>query len=178
MKSLLIHRQTLACILIGILAADCQAFQECRENFAVPSTPIEDFEFDDSRGIVIHRVTGLIWMRCSLGQTWDGQGSCKDFPKSYSWQDALKAAESFVFAGYSDWRLPNKNELTSILETQCVSPSINLKVFPNTPITYYWTSSNFVNNNQYAWSVHFNNSFVTNEYKSGALQVRLVRGGL
>lgn len=154
---------------------DAQAAQSCKQNIIIPSTPASDFVLD-ARGTVTHLKTGLMWMRCSLGQTWDGT-SCNGFPSNYSWQGALQEADKFNFSGYSDWRLPNKNELVSIVEVSCVDPTINSALFPNTPIAYYWTSTPFAAILDHAWSVHFNNGYVTNELKRGKLHIRLVRGG-
>ncbi len=115
-------------------------------------------------------------MRCSLGQTWDGK-TCVGLANNYTWQQALQLQHDFSFAGYNDWRVPNKNELASILENNCERPAINLEVFPSTPSAYYWSSTPFAALTNLAWSVHFNNSFVYYELKSGQVHVRLVRGG-
>ena len=75
--------------------------------------------------------TGLIWMRCSLGQMWDG-AACSGTANTYTWQAALQAAFEINsgasnddgdglagFANETDWRLPNRNELESIVERRC-----------------------------------------------------------
>ncbi len=91
-------------------------------------------------GTVTDNTTGLMWMRCSLGQVWDGK-TCGGKAATFTWADALKAAAGHEFAGYTDWRLPNKNELESIVEGRCFTPTINSSVFPATPSTYFWSSS-------------------------------------
>ena len=45
--------------------------------------------------------TGLMWQ--------------KTFVTGYFWRAALEYCENLIFAGYSDWRLPNKNELASLI---------------------------------------------------------------
>ena len=42
--------------------------------------------------------------------------------------------------GRNDWRVPNRNELASIVESRCHSPAINGEVFPATPLEWFWTS--------------------------------------
>lgn len=60
--------------------------------------------------------TGLIWMRCSIGQTWTG-GTCSGTPITLNWQDANDYFELFNqdgFAGHKNWRLPKIEELAKI----------------------------------------------------------------
>lgn len=62
--------------------------------------------------------TGLIWMRCSLGQQWDGV-SCKGEALALSWHDAKDYIASYVndrlpAGANSQWRLPTVKELSSI----------------------------------------------------------------
>ena len=61
--------------------------------------------------------TNLVWMRCSLGQVWDGN-TCTGEAKEYTWQEALDAAKELNkndgFGGYSDWVVPHIEDLSSI----------------------------------------------------------------
>jgi len=146
------------------------------ENAAVvPTTPTEDFTLVGN-GTVIHKATGLMWMQCSVGQTWTSDG-CSGAANGYLWQGAMQLAEGASFAGYNDWRLPNKNELASIVEDRCSSPAINLTIFPGTEPSWYWSSSPYTDKSDFAWSVFFSNGEVSGDYKYGAGRVRLVRSG-
>ena len=127
-----------------------------------------------SDGTATQKTTGLMWVRCSVGQQWDGS-VCKGDAKPFTWSEALKLANLEKFAGYDDWRLPNKNQLESIVEGRCVSPSVNIKVFPSTQSAFYWTSSPYAGLGTGAWSVDFGYGVVTATDKSGKLNIRLVR---
>ncbi|TWI63139.1 uncharacterized protein DUF1566 [Desulfobotulus alkaliphilus] len=73
---------------------------------------------DKGDGTVTDRVTGLQWMRCALGQTWD-RSRCNGTPVDYGWEEAMEAARKCRFAGKNDWRLPDIHELQSLAETLC-----------------------------------------------------------
>ncbi|NMR24406.1 DUF1566 domain-containing protein [Pseudoalteromonas sp. NEC-BIFX-2020_015] len=143
------------------------------ENTAIPySTPSSDFTLHDN-GTVTHNTTGLMWMRCSIGQTWEDE-SCTGDASGFTWQQAL-AQNGTAYAGYSDWRVPNKNELASILEQRCYNPSINEAIFPDTPANHFWSSSPYADYSNYALGVNVGIGFVYYYYKGNDFHVRLVR---
>ncbi len=74
-----------------------------------PSTPNTDFT-DNKDGTVIHKRTGLVWQRCAVGQTWTRAG-CSGTAAVYRYDQAIALTSNF--AGHSDWRVPNANELAS-----------------------------------------------------------------
>lgn len=181
--------------LITLLAASlfltsiAQA-QTCNSSIP-PSTPASQFT-DNADGTVTDNKTELMWMRCSLGQTWGG-GTCSGSAGTFNWQTALNAATSHSFAGHSDWRLPNVRELASIIEISCFSPSINTFIFPLTPNGWYWSATPHkgfgLGFDVAAWLVKFGNrtdiagdsnvriTFTHVKDESGS-HVRLVRSGL
>ena len=61
--------------------------------------------------------TNLVWMRCSLGQAWNGK-TCTGEAKTFTWQEALDAAKIFNnqggFGGYSDWIVPHIEDLSTL----------------------------------------------------------------
>jgi RimJ/RimL family protein N-acetyltransferase len=106
---------------------------------------------------VLDTKTGLVWQRCSLGQSWDGT-SCVGHPFSYSWQSAFQAARDQK----GGWRLPNVKELHSLIEVACNDPSINETIFPASfsPIHEYWdweywTATPSANKKSRAWAISF-----------------------
>jgi len=137
------------------------------------STPEDNFVINDD-GTVTGKYTGLMWMRCSLGQTWDGK-TCQGTAGIYSWISSLTVSSGDEFAGYKNWRLPNKNELESIVEVRCSSPAINTRLFPATPAAFFWTSSPYAGVLGGAWSVDFAYGTVNASAKTGKIHVRLVR---
>ncbi|WP_144346215.1 Lcl domain-containing protein [Shewanella xiamenensis] len=164
-----------ACLLAS---GHIQASSLCAgsENTAITATtPSADFT-DNGDGTVTHHTTGLIWQRCSLGQSWDGV-NCTGEATNFTWKQALAAGAQNTLAGFSDWRLPNKNELTSIVEYRCHGPAINNQQFPNTSSSWYWSSSPYASHSYGARGVDFYSGGVSyyEGYYGG--HVRLVRAG-
>ena len=79
-----------------------------------------------------------------------------------------------ALCGYTDWRLPTKEELQGILASSG-SPRIDTTWFPNTQAFAYWSSSPYVGFSSYAWLVYFLNGFVDYDNRYGNFHVRLVR---
>lgn len=124
------------------------AAQTCKTSSIQP-TVNPDQLIDNGDGTVTDAKTGLMWMQCSIGQTWTEEG-CAGAPLDLSWQDALQTANQFNhnggLAGKIDWRMPNIKELGSLVEHQCHSPAINLDYFPDTPSATYLSSTAKVSN--------------------------------
>ncbi len=150
---------------------------------------------DNGDGTVTDLRSNLMWMRCSPEQSWNGT-SCSGKAKSFSWDTAMQAAKTFVFAGKKDWRLPTKKELSSIVvcssgkregfdkkgaggwcQGHYNKPTIDTAVFPDTPSSQFWTSSPLANNKGSAWGISFSagGDDGSGYYKSRNLYVRLVR---
>ena len=159
-------------LLLGPMLLPAGAAQFCSGTI-VPTSPKSHFT-SNGNGTVTDRTTGLMWMSCSLGQQWKGK-TCRGKATGFSWQEGLKVTASQTFAGHSDWRLPNKNELDSIVEGRCYTPAINTEIFPETPPAFFWTSSPYAGSMTGAWSVDFGFGAVTASVKTGEMYVRLVR---
>lgn len=140
----------------------------------VPETSPVSALIDNADGTVSDQRTGLVWMSCSLGQTWTSSG-CEGDATELSWQQALQRAHGYEFNGVNDWRVPNLKELSTITERSCVRPAVNATVFPNTPSDDYWTSTPSVTDPSRAWSIAFFNSSNAIRQKSLFGFVRLVR---
>jgi hypothetical protein len=107
-------------------------------------------------------------------KTDDGGPRDKDNP--YTWQQALTYCENLILAGYSDWRLPNRNELQSIVDYSRYNPAID-PVF-NAVSDSYWSSTSMPQPPFGVWIVYFSNGEILGNPKSSNDYVRAVRGGL
>jgi len=174
-----------------LMTLQAQAVQSC--NPAIPAdTPSSDFVVHND-GTVTHSRTGLMWKVCSEGQSWSVAG-CAGTATTHSWDLALQIPASLNvsggYAGYSDWRLPNVNELKSIVEYSCDTPAINATIFPATVSGGYWSCSPSASlsypiwgasDSLNAWGVVFSYGYGDGHYprhfRHGLNQLRLVRGG-
>jgi len=110
--------------------------------------------------------------------------------KTSSWSEAIDYCEGLDLANNSDWRLPNINELESIVERSEFNPSIKLG-FNVTASDYYFSSTNFINgqhgggatnggedanDHKSIWVIDFTNGKVVGDHKSNTHKVRCVRG--
>jgi len=77
--------------------------------------------------------------------------------------------------GYSDWRLPNREELRSIVNYGQSMPSSVLDYFPNTISSAYWTSTPYVRNRFSMWVVNFEHGGDNTHEKHRAIPIRVVR---
>ena len=135
-------------------------------------------------GTVVDTRTGLMWKKCSEGQAWDIINEvCVGTAKTFTWQEALQRAADVNQGklgenlGHVDWRLPNRNELISLVEHQCNAPAINSSVFPSTQTSPYWSSSPNASDAGHAWYVNFLDGSVNDAVKTVGSYTRLVRGG-
>jgi alpha-tubulin suppressor-like RCC1 family protein len=96
---------------------------------------------DNGDGTVTDPTTGLIWKRCSEGQTWENN-TCTGTASTYTFALASALTRRVTFAGKSDWRLPNIRELLTVVNWSSVSsPAIDTAMFPNTPNSVFWSST-------------------------------------
>jgi hypothetical protein len=153
--------------------------QEC--NKAIPSTT--SHLQDNGDGTISDPKMGLVWKKCNEGQNWNsGDNSCEGKANSYDWLAALQQAKNInndseeENRGKMDWRVPNIKELISIVELKCWNPSVNISVFPRTPVSWYWSSSLYTYyGTNYAWSSYFYYGHKDGNDKDNSKHVRLVR---
>lgn len=162
----------LALTALVTTAAEAECLNSLRQE-----TPTSSFTLQGP--VAIHHSTGLMWMRCSLGQVWQPERSTcvqdANTSRLYNWSEALTAAHNLDLAGHRDWRLPNKNELSSIVERACTGPAINEEVFPDTPLASFWTSTPALALLGYGWRVGFTRGDLVPHDVNNALNLRLVR---
>ena len=119
----------------------------------------------NENGTVTDLNTGLMW------QSDDGTYG--------TWQGAIDYCEALTLptGGYSDWRLPDRRELMSIVDYGRRVPPIDTAYFPDCRSYRYWSSSAYANGSDYAWGVYFLNGDVGYYYKGNHYFVRCVRAG-
>ncbi|HXU93185.1 MAG TPA: DUF1566 domain-containing protein [Gallionella sp.] len=159
-----------------LLAASLASAANCRLGMEA-STPSERFQ---TRGeTVADGKTTLVWMRCAIGQQWNGS-ICTGAPQSMGWNEAKAAVERLNregYAGHSDWRLPALPELASIVERQCFNPRMNEAVFPGAPSTVAWSGMEKSGTADLAYALDFGGGAAQATLKNYKGTVRLVRGG-
>ncbi|MBK9443626.1 MAG: DUF1566 domain-containing protein [Comamonadaceae bacterium] len=136
---------------------------------------------DNGNGTVTDASTSLVWDQCPYGLT----GAACDTGTVFfgDWPTALtKAVEANAasYKGFTDWRVPNKNELMSIvkLDTYTIGqPSIDTSAFPGTPRDRFWTSTTYASFPSKAWVFSFDDTITGAYSKTNSYYVRLVRSG-
>ena len=124
-----------------------------------------EFLVDEANGIVTDTTTGLMWER-NTGN--DG--------KELTWDEAVSYCDKLEIAGYDDWRMPDSIELQSIIDHLSYNPSVNIRVFPDTEASGYWSSTLYRPNPDYAWRVNFYYvGYMNISKKSNSYFVRAVR---
>jgi Protein of unknown function (DUF1566) len=131
---------------------------------------------DNNNGTITDNLTGLIWLKDStcLGEQ--------------NWANALAVANALadgnVACGFTDgsvagdWRLPNRNELTSLLDLGKFAPALPRDhLFINFYPTEYWSSTTSADGSIVAWLVDFNLGGTRSNDKTRFFLVTAVRGG-
>lgn len=127
-------------------------------------------------GTVTDPNTGLVWMRCLVGQTW-ANGTCAGTISTYSFDQANALTGKVTYAGRSDWRIPNIRELLGIADYGTFNPALNANVFPNDNSSKVWSSTPSANDATAGWFVGFNDGLSYNASRNTANGVRMVRAG-
>lgn len=91
-----------------------------------------------------------------------------------TWREAVKYCDELTLGTYGDWRLPNSNELISLVNDLAYNPAINT-AFTNTISDNYWSSTTSVNDTTRTWYVDFNDGRQTEDRKDGDGYVRCIR---
>jgi hypothetical protein len=117
----------------------------------------------DATGIVTDSATALQWQ--------DDYSDNGGDIKIANWKDAIGYCNELSLGGHNDWRLPNKNELLSIVDYTKSYPAISDE-FQNTSSDYYWSSTTRASPPSHAWGVHFGGG---HSYYNGKTHYNLVR---
>ena len=132
-------------------------------------------QFYTKEHFVIDLYTSTEWMRCSVGQRWNGEtctGKIVNLNHDQM-EEVLKLASEQLGSGL---RLPSRKELESLVCRDCKIPKINSEIFPNTDPVPYWTGERNKFAKRHFWSVNFYTGNTYGRfYPYQSLAVRLVR---
>lgn len=144
---------------------------------------------DNGDGTITDPNTNLMWEKPSWGDS-----SVHERTNGYTWEAAYSIKIAALnadggFAGFTDWRLPNRRELESIIDlggarppvsTACNTGCEDLCLGVTCSCTFpglYWSSSTDARSPESAWIVNFDVGSVSTINKSFGAYVRAVRGG-
>ncbi|MCX5884521.1 MAG: DUF1566 domain-containing protein [Proteobacteria bacterium] len=122
---------------------------------------------DNGDGTMTDNLTGLMWTK-------DANLSRGD------WYQAVDFCNNLDLGGYTDWRLPNVNELESLVNANEANsaPWLNTQGFTNVDFNYYWSSTSDTDRQGGVWIVCMCYDQVTRRNVSpGSDWVWPVRGG-
>jgi hypothetical protein len=128
--------------------------------------------FVDNGDTVTDTVNGLEWQKATMDITGN------ETADAMNWKEALAATEKLTLAGKSDWRLPNINELRSLVDYGHYSPAIDPIFAAATKSSNYWSSTSDVYYTGRAGDVNFSTGYddTYGDNKTNHFYVRAVRG--
>ena len=103
---------------------------------------------------ITDRQTRLTWLRCSVGQRWNGF-RCIGAPRMLTWEQANEAAAMAKKELGGNWRLPTVEELQTLVCDPCAPPKIDQRLFPDTPAAPFWSASSAPLSVGRVWTVNF-----------------------
>jgi hypothetical protein len=135
------------------------------------TTPIND-------SIVVDQLTGLMWTQNGNSP---GPAACSPGTTKSQWSNALDHIACLnlnTYLGYADWRLPNVNELQSLINVNQSDSAawLNTQGFINAQ-SHQWSSTVYAANPIYVWPTYISNGFLGDASKTVDFYVWPVRGG-
>ena len=132
---------------------------------------------DNGNGTVTDNNTGLMWQKQDDGDTYNWYEASGTYHETSN-PTSINVCGELRTGGYTDWRLPSKKELVTIVNYAIPYPAPMIDpVFSNTKLPPYWSSTPGSNNTSIAWFVSFALEGVITGLKSAGHFVRCVRGG-
>ena len=90
------------------------------------------------------------------------------------WEDAITQCEELTLDTYSDWRLPNINELLSIMSKNKEGSQL-ADAFENVVNSYYWSSTSRAGYQEHAWIIRTHTGHNASNNKTSLYYVKCVR---
>jgi len=131
----------------------------------------------NGHGTVIDHLTGIEWTRNAKVV---GPSPC-NYSAPMRWHDALdyiNCLNENSYLGFNDWRLPNANELQSLInvEEPMTSSWLNTQGYFNVQEDFYWSSTTTAFSPDSAWGISMKRGFVIDFSKNETLFVWPARG--
>lgn len=121
--------------------------------------------------------TSLMWSQvvsASMGATSTGELPWYDATKIYDIFTYVAAANAASLAGYTDWRIPNAHEIFSLQDMSGGTPDV---AFAGWGDTVLWSSNTVYYDATLGFAFRFANGLDSQQLKTSAQFVLLVRGG-
>ena len=122
-----------------------------------------DYIRDSTKNVVMDTTTNLMWQEDTT-------------PSTMNWTSAISYCEALSLGTYTDWRVPNIVELTSLLKFTSYNPAINT-TFQNVTANHYWSSTTSKSDTTKALDVNFISASHHSEVKTDSIYIRCVRAG-
>lgn len=161
--------QTACYKTVGVAVIDCAGTGQDGETRAGIAWPAPRFT-DEGDQTLTDRLTGLAWSKDA-----DPVGVPKHWQEAL---DSVKILNRRNYLGHDDWRLPDVNELRSLVNRQSDTVAwLNSLGFLDVLKDDYWTSSSYAACAGNAWVVGMYSGIVAGRSKGDGGRVWPVRGG-
>jgi len=159
----------------GVALASCTGTGHDGDLQTGVAEPSPRFTLDGTGGCIIDNLTGLMWTRNANLPA--GAGAATTGVRT--WQLALDYANTLSLCGFSDWRLPNRKELRSLVNYNLANnaTALNTLGFNGVQADYFWSSSSHAGSANAAWMVSMSVGAAQLSGKSGGNYVWPVRAG-
>jgi len=141
--------------VVALYTPAARSFQDIPPSVCTPPLTRPDSRYAElaNGAEVKDNLTGLIWQRCDVGMTWNGT-TCTGSASAYTWQGAVDYAAATPASpsgsgADATWRLPSQNELLSLVDSSCTTPSLNRTWFPAASPSVHWASGASAPGNAY-----------------------------
>lgn len=125
--------------------------------------------------VVTDNNTGLMWeIKSQDSAAFNGADRLFTLTEAQAYVAELNRRS---FNGFTDWRLPNVQELRSIVNYADRIPAIDKSVFPDTAPAFYWSCQPYVPNPALYWGIYFGYGCAICYNRNTHFRVRAVRGG-
>jgi hypothetical protein len=123
---------------------------------------------DHGDGTVTDNQTGLDWVQTPH--------SLAGNSGTMVWSNAVDFCNDLIYAGHSDWRLPSRTELMSLVDSTQKSPSLPAGHLFDVQNSHYWSSTPHAGLSGFAWYVNLSYGYVSDYSTALSFYVWPVRG--